>query len=241
MKVVNILIYSRLNAVITVHQLVQDDALTWADTPSLLPVPRFENNLMKPMPNFGLILIPSERILNAQDPDSSEIASFTTYRLRSDFNIVGDMYAKKADLVYDLTEFGVHPGRNRKSVSSNPDSDSESSSDDWDCGRNRKLAEVAKIIISAMPSTEVTPQFTVQQLKGNILHKIESRRDMPFQTMYIPDSDATDSKATCQASGYGVAASRCVDVNYRANSSSTRGKRDAYTTPPGFNNSRRRP
>ena len=210
MKVSNILVYSRLNPVITVHQLVEDITLTWADTPSLLPVPRFENNSMKPMPNFGLILIPSERILNAQDPDSSEIASFTTYRLTSDFNIVGDMYAKEADSVYDLTEFGVDPGKNRNSVSSNPDSDSEGSSDDWDSGRNRKLdfAEVAKIIIPAMPSKEVTPQVTLQQLKGNILHQIKSTRDLPFQTMYIPDSDATDSKATCQVSGYGVDASR---------------------------------
>lgn len=241
MKVTNILIYSRLNALITVHQLVQDIALTWADTPSLLPVSRFENNSMKPMPNFGLIVIPSERSLDAQDPDSSEIASFTTYRLTSDLNIVGDMYAKEADPVYDLTEFGVDQGKNRGLVASNPDSDSEGSSHDSNSGQsNRKLdfAEVAKMIIPAMPQTEVPPQFTLQQLKHNILHHIESRQSLPFETMYIPDSDATDRQATCQVSGYAVDASRCPDVYYRAVCSSTRSKRDAHTTPPGSSNSR---
>jgi RNA polymerase I-specific transcription-initiation factor len=186
MKVTNILIYSRSNAVITVHQLVQDIALTWADTPSLLPLPRFEKNSMKPMPNLGLIVIPSEKVLHAQDPDSSEIPSFTTYHLTSDLNIIGDMYAKEVDFVHDLTEFGVDQSKKRNSVSSNPDSDSESSGEDWISEREFDFTEVAKIVLPTIPPTEVIPQVTLLQLKRNILEQIESRRDLPFETMYPP-------------------------------------------------------
>lgn len=241
MKVTNILIYSRSNAVITVHQLVQDIALTWADTPSLLPLPRFEKNSMKPMPNLGLIVIPSEKVLHAQDPDSSEIPSFTTYHLTSDLNIIGDMYAKEVDFVHDLTEFGVDQSKKRNDISSNPDSDSESSDEDWISEREIDFTEVAKIVLPTNPPAEVIPQVTLPQLKRDILEQIESRRELPFETMYPPINDPSNKKVTNKVSRYGIHESRCVGVDDRANSSSITRNRDEHTASPGSHNSRRGP
>ena len=207
---------------ITVHQLVQGIALTWADTPSLLAIPRSETNSTKPMPNLGLIIVPSERVLNAQGPDSSENASFTIFRLASDLSIVGDMYAKEADVVHDLTQFGVGEGKKRRSVSSNLISDFEENDEDWVSGQsNRKIdfTEVANIVVPAIPPTAVTPQTALQQLKRNILDYIESRRNSPFDTMYPHTSDVCNNKATYQVSGYAFDAIRCIDVYYRASSS----------------------
>src|SRR5437667_3598404 len=91
-SVTNIIIYSRLNALVTVHQLSEEIPLTWLDTPFELPSPRRDPNLPAHGPNLGFVIIPSNINLNDGDDLTSENTSITTYRLQSGLGIVGDTY-----------------------------------------------------------------------------------------------------------------------------------------------------
>jgi hypothetical protein len=191
MIVTNILLYSRLNAVITVHQVVQDIALSWADTPFLLPIPRSDANLPKLMSNLGLIVIPSEDSLNQTDSDSSEGNSVTTYRLVSDLSILGDIYAKEANIVHDLTERnGTEPQSRRKDQNlSGLDHASESEERDDDLAPEQgywklDFTQIANVVLPATPDT-ILPPVSPQHLKIDILDKI-ANRDSLFETMYPP-------------------------------------------------------
>lgn len=190
--VTNILLYSRLNAVITVHQIVQDIALSWADTPFLLSMSRSDPNFRQLLPNLGLVIIPSESALNNPDSeDLEESNSFMTYRIVSDLSIVGDMYAKEVETVHDLTkENSTGNGRRRKLQgleASNRDEESEERDEDWALrGSNSKLdfMQIGNNVLPAIPAAEMIPNVSLSQLKREILHKI-TNTDSLLDTLYL--------------------------------------------------------
>ena len=100
------MIYSRLNPLITVHQISENLPLTWLDTPSDLPLPRQDRDLPGPSVNLGLLVIPSDIVLNNENAPSPDITSFTTYRLQSDLSIIGDMYGTQER---EIQSFAMKP------------------------------------------------------------------------------------------------------------------------------------
>jgi len=141
------------------------------------------------MPNLGLVIVPSEDVLNHTDSELLEDLSIMTHRLVSDLSVVGDMYAKETDIVHD---FSVQKGtshRNRRkgpgSGWSNPVSELDKGDDDlapekghW----NLNFTPVANCVLPVTPISESTPpQVSLQHLRTQILDKIAN--DSRFETL----------------------------------------------------------
>ena len=186
-SVTNILLYSRLNPLITVHQMSSDLPLSWLDTPFLLPLPRNNPDLTPPGPNFGLVIIPSDVNFHGEDVDmiTPQDASFTTYRLQSGLRIVGDIYGTQECEVQSLA---IQPVKSttllspRRSISS---SGSESE-EEWIPYRSNwkvNFSQVAKAVLPSPAISEPLTRHKTQRMRKEILDKA-ALDTWHFETMY---------------------------------------------------------
>ena len=182
--VTNIFLYSRLNPLITIHQISEDLPLSWLDTPIQLPLPRNDLGLPPMSANLGLVIMPSNVILNAEDVPRPEDFSITTYKLQPDLSIVGDMYGTRES---EVESFTVKPYVTRTETLSprlsNADHDIEADEkwtpyqSNWQVDFSRIAAEV----ISSR-SSENLMEKTAPELRGEILGHIEES-DFQYETM----------------------------------------------------------
>lgn len=189
--VTNIIIYSRLNALVTVHQLSEDIPLNWLDTPFELPLPRSDPNLPPSGPNLGFVIIPSDVILNGEDNIPSEDFSFTTYRLQSDLSIVGDVYGTQD---CDVRSFAMKPFVKNTEILSprltTTDAEFESEREWTPFQSNWKLnfSLVAEEVLPGQVPTFATDRRTRHRLRNEITAEASQGQGL-FDTMYAPYSN----------------------------------------------------
>jgi hypothetical protein len=185
--VTNILLYSRLNPLITVHQISSDLPLHWLDTPFLLPLPRNNPDLTSPGPNLGLVVIPSDVNLSGEDVDmiGPQDTSFTTYRLQSGLGIVGDIYGTQECEVQSLAIQPIKSTALLSPTRSISSSGSESE-EEWIPYRSNwkvDFSQVAKAVLPAPAILEPLTRQKVQRMRKEILDKV-SFDTRQFETMY---------------------------------------------------------
>lgn len=186
--VTNIIIYSRLNALITVHQLSEDIPLNWLDTPFELPLPRNDPNGHASGPNLGFVIIPSDIVLNGEDYIPPEGISFTTYRLQSDLSIVGDMYGTQGG---EVRSFTMKPFVKNTEILSprltTTDAEFESEEEWTPFQSNWKLnfSLVATEMLSNQEPISAADRRTRHRLRNEIIAEA-IQGQVRFDTMYSP-------------------------------------------------------
>jgi len=179
-EVTNIFLYSRLNPLITVHQLSEEFPLNWLDTPFDLPLPRQHPTLPPASPNLGLVIIPSNVALNNEETRTSEDTCLTTYRLQSDLSIVGDMYGTQDT---DVQSFAMKPFVKRtETLSPRLTTDAESGSEDershYEGKRKLDFSVVAEEVVSDYPIANLSKKKPRSQFRDEIT---EAVRDSEFR------------------------------------------------------------
>jgi hypothetical protein len=145
--VINILIYSNLNPVVTVHQVSGDFPLSWLDTPFELPLPRSDPAGSHAAGNLGMVIIPCNTVSDSRRsaPPQVEDGPFTTYRLQNDLSIIGDLYGPHEQEISRLTGSTFRRGSESHS-SQLTTTDSESESDDgWSPYGNTRVLDLSSI------------------------------------------------------------------------------------------------
>jgi hypothetical protein len=171
MEVTNIFLYSRLNPLITVHQLSEDLPLSWLDTPFQLPLPRHDPALPTSGPNLGLVIIPSNVTLNNEETVAQgEGTCFTTYRLQPDLSIVGDMYGTQDT---DIQSFAMKPFVKRtEALSPRLTTDAESENEEewirFQSKRKMDFSSVAEEVLSLTPIADLIKTKSRSQLRNEI-------------------------------------------------------------------------
>jgi len=189
MEVINILIYSNLNPLVTVHQVSEDLPLSWLDTPFELPLPRNDPSLPRMAANLGLVVLPCDTVVNDSEsglriPDGS----FATYRLQTDLSIIGDLYGPQER---EIGRFSGRPFRNgSESYSSHlttTDSDSPSEDDDavWSPSSGKRILNFSEIATEFVSTPFVEPiqeRRTRYKLRNEIVDKI-MKSHFKYQTL----------------------------------------------------------
>jgi hypothetical protein len=188
-SVTNIFIYSRLNPLITVHQISQEFPLSWLDTPFQLHLPRYDSNLPPSGPNLGLVVIPSDIVLNGESFTESQETTFATYRLQRDLSIVGDMYGTQESEIHSFSSRQLVKRTETLSQHwTTTDADSEVE-EKWTPFRSNwkvNFSSIADEVIGCqLPRTEISNERNaLRQLKDEIVEKVESS-ETQFDTMYL--------------------------------------------------------
>lgn len=184
-SVTNIFLYSRLNALVTVHQLSEDLPLSWLDTPFELPLPRDDPSLPPFGPNLGIVIIPSDVILNGEDVITPDDNSFTTYRLQSDLSIMGDMYGTQE---CEVKSFAMKPFVKRTEILSprltTTDAEIESEEEWTPFHSNWKVdfSLIAKEVLSNQQVVNTDERKTRFKLRNEIIARTEEN-EARFETM----------------------------------------------------------
>jgi hypothetical protein len=185
--VTNILLYSRMNPLITVHQISSDLPLYWLDTPFLLPFPRSSVDIAPPGPNLGLVVIPSDLNFNSEGSNMmpSDCTSFTTYRLQSGLGIVEDIYGTKE---YEAQSLAIKPLKEAEILNPRRYTSSSESEDEWIPYRSDMKVDFSEVGKAIMPDPMTTMSLTrqmTQQLRKEIVAEIATD-SWQFETMYYP-------------------------------------------------------
>jgi hypothetical protein len=186
-SVINILLYSRLNPLITVHQISSDLPLSWLDTPFLLPLPQNNPKLTPPGPNFGLVIIPSDVNLHGEDVDmiTPQDTSFTMYTLQSGLGIMGDIYGTQK---LEVQSLAIQPVKSTKLLSpknfiSSSGSESEEEWIPYQSNWKVDFSPVAKTVLLAPAILEPLTRQKTQRIRKEVLDKA-SFDTRQFETMY---------------------------------------------------------
>lgn len=176
--------YSRLNPLITVHQLSEDLPLTWLDTPYELPLPRHQHNLPPSGPNLGVVIIPSDVILNTGEDIPSPETTVTTYRLQPNLDIIGDMYGITDQEIRGFsTRSHLKQTETLSTRWSNADSPTQSKWIASQCKWEADFSRVAEAVICEQVADVVIDTKTLPRLKNEIANEIDCG-DIQFDTMY---------------------------------------------------------
>jgi hypothetical protein len=169
-------LYSRLNALITCHQISEDVHFSWLDTPYQLPLPRDNPSLPPTSPNLGLIIIPSHF-----NPDSTtDEGTFTTYRLLPDLSLVGDMYGSQTSEIEDFVSGSGFSHMNLET------SEEDSETEEWRPWESNWVVDVTRVarqLVAIPTSTQSVSRPEIDEMKGKIVENVMSRRT-PFETLY---------------------------------------------------------
>src|SRR5579859_2642357 len=92
-EVTTIFLYSRLNSLITVHQISEDFPLSWLDTPVYLSPHRSTiKQQQRQDATLGVVIIPSVLLQNSEWYQARHTYSFTIYKLQPDLSIRGEIF-----------------------------------------------------------------------------------------------------------------------------------------------------
>jgi len=184
MLVTSIFIYSRLNPLITVHQLSDGFPLSWLDTPFQLPLPRHDPDLLDLPPlaaNLGLVIIPSRDSMKEEDSPHGSKTSFTTYRLQPDVSIVGDMYGSEDRLIQSISimpneEYTETLDRRLSAIGLTSESDNEVLLDP------SVTLDFTPVVNEVGRHQEFNSTRTVTEMREEMLNEVEAS-DFQFATM----------------------------------------------------------
>jgi len=185
MKVTSIFLYSRLNPLITVHQLSEDLPLSWLDTPFQLPLPRRDPTLPPGAPNLGLVIIPSNVTLNNEETVTpGKETCFTTYRVQPDLSIVGDIYGTQDT---EIQSFAIKSFvRRTEALSPRLTTDAESESEEeytrFQSKRKMNFSSVAEEVLSNTPFANMIKKKPGSRLRTEISDAVE-QTEFRIETM----------------------------------------------------------
>jgi len=176
--VTTILLCSRLNALITCHQISEELPLSWLDTPFQLPFPRNNPSLPPASPNLSLAIIPS----HFNPHCATQEAKFTTYRLLPDLSLVGDVYVSKDTEIENFVSGSSFSQMNLE----NSSSEEESETEEWRPFESNWIVDVtsiAKQLVSIPMDDETISRQQIDEIRTKLMQRVVSQ-DIPFQTMY---------------------------------------------------------
>jgi hypothetical protein len=140
--------------------------------------------LPRSMPNFGVVIIPSEIALDGQSTPSPEM-SITTYRLQPDHGIVGDMYATiQTEIRSFATKATVKQTETLSPRLTKRELSVESDNDNLMRRSNIKLdfSEIARIVLPSAATVESTGRGAVNKLQNEVVTMVE-QDNVIFDTM----------------------------------------------------------
>jgi hypothetical protein len=165
-----------LNPLITVHQLSEDLPLSWLDTPFELPLPRRDPALPTAGPNLGLVIIPSNVILNNEETvTTGEETCFTTYRLQPDLSIVGDMYGTQDTSIqsFVMKSFVKRTEALSPRLTTDAESENEEERTRFQSKRKTDFSLVADEILSNTPVAEMIKKKPHSRLRTEISEAVK--------------------------------------------------------------------
>ena len=195
MKVTNIFLYSRLNPLVTVHQLSDDLPLSWVDTAFQLPLPRRDSSLPTASPTLGLVIIPSNVILNNEEIVTPEETCFTTYRLQPDLSIVGDMYGTQDTEIksFAMKSFVKRTETLSARLTTDAESESEKEWSPYQSKRKLDFSLVAEQVLSHTLVSDPIKKGTQSRLKTQISETVK-QSEFCFETMYFLHRNEANSR-----------------------------------------------
>lgn len=186
--VINILIYSNLHPVVTVHQVSEDFPLSWVDTPFELPLPRNDPAGFRAVGNLGMVTIPCNTISDSRNaPRQVEDGPFTTYRLQNDLSIIGDLYGPHEQ---EISRFkGSTFRRGSESYSSHlttTDAESESDDDGWSPYGNTRVLDLSSVacefLLSKPIPVHTEERRTRYRVRNEVVDQIK-KSDIKYDTL----------------------------------------------------------
>ena len=187
--VINILIYSSLNPIITVHQVSEDFPLSWLDTPFELPLARSNPAGSRMAGNLGLAIIPHNIIANSRYTPQREDTSFTTYRLQTDLSIIGDLYGPDKQEISRLRgrTFGIG-SESYSSHLTTTDTESESDDEGWSPYENTRVLDFSAIADELLVSEPMPVPLETRRTRSKLRHRVVDQiitSDITSGTLYM--------------------------------------------------------